>query len=91
MHNRKNVTINNICMKLNKATVRECQTVFFNKTQFHNEIMLLIVLHHGWILNYYIMMHTVIYNSNLVFHSCLKRDLIKESTFYLKRLNIPHQ
>lgn len=47
MHNRKNVTINNICMKLNKATVRECQTVFFNKTQFHNEIMLLIVLHHG--------------------------------------------
>lgn len=48
MHNRKNVTINNICMKLNKATVRECQTVFFNKTQFHNEIRLLIVLHH-WV------------------------------------------
>lgn len=35
-------------MKLNKATVRECQTVFFNKTQLHNEIRLLIVLHH-WV------------------------------------------
>lgn len=24
---QKNVTTNNICMKLNKATVKECQTV----------------------------------------------------------------
>ena len=32
------------------------------------------------------MMHRVIYNSNLVFHSCLKKDLIKGFTFYLKQV-----
>lgn len=32
------------------------------------------------------MMHRAIYNSNLVFHSTLKRDLTKGSAFYLKQV-----
>lgn len=32
------------------------------------------------------MMPSAIYNSNLVFHSTLKRDLIKGSAYYLKQV-----